>query len=134
MLAKNAPLLPVMPILESGEWRGRPFFVLPFLQGMSLDRVLVEERALLPSSAIMVLRSTLEYLELLHGAGFVHGDLSPDNVFLETEAPIPDDGSLPEDITVRLVDFNSARRIDGPENRPGPAPRIPNQGGVNFGT
>jgi hypothetical protein len=64
------------------------------------------------------MRSALGYLDLLHDAGIAHGDISPDNIFLETEAKVPEDGILPHEVTIRLVDFNSARRIEGPENRP----------------
>jgi serine/threonine-protein kinase len=65
-----------------------------------------------------VIEGCLQFLRPLHGAGVVHGDVSPDNIFIETNAGIPVNGHLPEALSIRLVDFNSAWRFEGHEARP----------------
>ena len=47
------------------------------------------------SSIFRIFEDCLEFLSLLHEAGIVHGDVSPDNIFIKTEEPISVDGSLP---------------------------------------
>lgn len=117
MLARQLPRLPLVPVLETGQWQGRPYFVQPFLSGWSLDKVLRKHPIFNGMSTLRVIEGCLEFLEQLNAAGVVHGDISPDNIFIETDAPAPEEGCMPERFTIRLIDFNSARRIAQPDSR-----------------
>jgi serine/threonine protein kinase len=117
-LVREAPEAPVLPVLETGTWRQRPFFTQQLLAGWPLEAALREHPILNSASAVKVIEGCLQFLELLHGAGVVHGDVSPDNIFIETNAGIPADGRLPETLSIRLVDFNSACRFEVPQALP----------------
>jgi serine/threonine protein kinase len=117
-LVREAPETSVLPVLETGTWQQRPFFTQQLLAGWPLEAALQEHPILNSASAVMVVEGCLQFLELLHGAGVVHGDISPDNIFIETNAGIPENGRLPETLSIRLVDFNSAWRFEAHQARP----------------
>src|SRR6516225_6046048 len=78
---------------------GEPYFlVMELLPGESLRRRLRRDYRLDPAAALWVGRQTAEALAALHRAGFVHGDVKPDNLRLV------DDG------TVVLIDLGFAHR------------------------
>jgi serine/threonine protein kinase len=52
------------------------------LAGESLRQRLRREYSLGPATALWIIRQTAEALEALHRAGFLHGDVKPDNVHL----------------------------------------------------
>jgi serine/threonine protein kinase len=74
------------------------FLVLELLPGESLRRRLQRDYRLDVASALWMVRQTAEALAGLHQAGFVHGDVKPDNIRLV------DDG------TVKLIDLGFAHR------------------------
>ncbi len=74
------------------------FLVMDLLPGESLRRRLRREFRLPVSEALWILRQTAEALAALHAAGFLHGDIKPDNVRLI------DDG------TAMLIDLGFAHR------------------------
>jgi len=91
-LVREAPEASVLPVLETGTWRQRPFFTQPLLAGWTLEAALRGHPILNSASALRVIEGCLQFLGPLHGAGVVHGDVSPDNIFIETDAGIPADG------------------------------------------
>ena len=74
------------------------FLVMGLLSGESLRRRLRRDYRLPARDAIWVARQTAEALAALHAAGFLHGDVKPDNVRLT------DDG------TAVLIDLGFAHR------------------------
>jgi serine/threonine protein kinase len=74
------------------------FLVMDLLPGESLRRRLRRDFRLPISEAVWIIRQTTEALAALHSAGFLHGDLKPDNVRLI------DDG------TAVLIDLGFAHR------------------------
>ncbi len=87
------------------------FLVMELLKGESLRQRLRREYRLDVATAVWVARQTAEALAALHRAGFVHGDVKPDNV--------------------RLVDDGTAVLIDlGFAHRPGENAALLHQGYV----
>ncbi|HEU4382687.1 MAG TPA: protein kinase [Anaeromyxobacteraceae bacterium] len=77
---------------------GSPWLAMELLEGPSLaDRMAAG--AMSPSEAAALGSPLLEALAALHAAGFAHGDLKPENVFLEGEPP-----------RARLIDLGLAAR------------------------
>lgn len=74
------------------------FLVMELLPGESLRRRLRRDFRLPASEAVWILRQIAEALAALHAAGFLHGDIKPDNVRLI------DDG------TAMLIDLGFAHR------------------------
>jgi eukaryotic-like serine/threonine-protein kinase len=72
----------IVPVLQSGETDGVPFYTMPFVEGESL-RARLDQRGAMPfADALPILRDVLRALEYAHGAGVVHRDIKPDNVLL----------------------------------------------------
>jgi serine/threonine protein kinase len=74
------------------------FLVMDFLPGESLRKRLRDQYRLRPRDALWIARQVAEGLAGLHAAGFLHGDVKPDNVRLT------DDG------TAVLIDLGFAHR------------------------
>jgi serine/threonine protein kinase len=85
---------------ESGE----PFFVMEYLVGRDLHKVLRAEGPLPVSSAVDYLLQACEGLAEAHAAGIVHRDLKPANLFVTTR---PDGRPL-----VKILDFGISKLRD----------------------
>jgi serine/threonine protein kinase len=86
---------------------GRVFFVMEFLDGQSLGRVLRQTAQLGPARAIGILRQVAKALGAAHEKGIVHLDVKPDNVMLLPRGKRQD--------AVKVVDFGIAGLVHGQE-------------------
>ncbi|MCI0569371.1 MAG: protein kinase [Myxococcaceae bacterium] len=79
----------LLPVLDVGEEQGRPFFTAPFLEGVSLRRILETRRArgqrFTLEDAEPLLAQLVSALDAAHGIA-PHGDLKPDNIFVLPDA------------------------------------------------
>ena len=82
----------------------RAFFVMEFLEGQSLRDVIREEVKLSQTRAIGIAIQILSALEAAHGAGLVHRDIKPGNVFVVKLAE--------ETELAKLLDFGVARVVE----------------------
>ncbi len=89
----------IVAIHAVGEWKGRPYVALEYLEGQSLRERLGEG---LPGvrEAVRIALAVAEALSEAHRRGVLHRDLKPGNVM------------IPRDGRVRVVDFGEARPID----------------------
>jgi serine/threonine protein kinase len=85
-------------VLEAHVTRPPHYLVMELLPGESLRRRLKREQRIDLGSSLWIVRQTAEALVALHHAGFVHGDVKPDNIRLV------DDG------TATLIDLGFAHR------------------------
>jgi eukaryotic-like serine/threonine-protein kinase len=72
----------ILPLYDSGEADGRLFYVMPFVDGLSLRQKLEKERELPITDAVRILRDVADALSEAHKHGVVHRDLKPENVML----------------------------------------------------
>ena len=82
-------------IFDVGEWRDRPFIVMEYLEGGSLeDRLRAGKTS--PGQSLRWLEETAEALDAAHRNGVVHRDVKPGNLLLDNEG------------AVRVADFGIA--------------------------
>jgi serine/threonine-protein kinase len=73
----------VVTIYEVGEAAGRPFVVMEFLRGGSLEDVLRDEPVQSSATALRWLEEAARALDRAHEQGLVHGDLKPANLLFD---------------------------------------------------
>ena len=78
---------------------GTAYMVMEYETGEPLSRWLVGRLPLDAASLLRIVRPLLDGLEAVHGAGFLHRDVKPGNIYMRADgSPV-------------LLDFGSARRI-----------------------
>ena len=73
------------------------YIVMEYLEGETLSSYLKHTGPLTYEQAMDVMIPVLQTLSLVHNAGIIHRDISPDNIFITSDG------------TVKLLDFGSAR-------------------------
>ncbi|MES2125310.1 MAG: serine/threonine-protein kinase [Gemmatimonadota bacterium] len=71
----------IVPVLSSGEVDGRPYFVMPFIDGESL-RTRLARGPLSVREAVGILKDVARALSYAHGHDVVHRDIKPDNILI----------------------------------------------------
>ncbi len=79
------------------ENKSRPYIVMEFLEGETLNDLIHREKILPEAEAVKIAVKICDALSYLHGQGITHRDLKPHNIM------------LCRDGTVRLMDFGIAR-------------------------
>ncbi|MFN8582259.1 MAG: serine/threonine-protein kinase [Gemmatimonadaceae bacterium] len=96
----------ILPLLDSGEANGVPYYVMPFVEGESLGSRLSREGPLPIDDAVRLVREVADGLAYAHAQGFIHRDIKPDNILLsQGHAVIADFG------VARAVDVTGAERL-----------------------
>jgi eukaryotic-like serine/threonine-protein kinase len=90
----------ILPLFDSGEVDGRPYFVMPLVRGGTLRDRLASGPPLGATEACRIVAQIAEGLEYAHRRGVVHRDVKPANVLLD------DDGHA------LISDFGIARLND----------------------
>lgn len=94
----------IVPVTDFGVDDGRPFLVMDFLDGESLDAILTREAPLPAERVAFFAIQVLAALEAMHERNIVHRDLKPDNIFVSASSGVPD--------IARLLDFGIARVVE----------------------
>lgn len=89
----------ILPLLDSGEANGLPYYVMPFVSGASLAQRLEREGPLPIGEAVRYVAEIAEGLTYAHGKGLIHRDLKPANILLSQGHAL-------------LADFGIARVLD----------------------
>lgn len=88
----------LVPILDSGEVEGLPYFVMPYVTGGSLRGEIDRHGALEIGRALEICRQVADAVAYAHAQGVIHRDLKPDNI-------------LHGERGVVVVDFGFARAL-----------------------
>ncbi|MEX2110215.1 MAG: serine/threonine-protein kinase [Gemmatimonadaceae bacterium] len=72
----------IVPVLKAGDLDGLPYFVMPYVDGESLDIRLRRDRTLSVREALGILKDVARALAFAHERGVVHRDIKPGNVLL----------------------------------------------------
>ncbi len=89
----------ILPVLDSGQADGIPYYVTPYVEGDSLAHRLKHEGQLPLADALDIASQIADALEVAHAEGFVHRDIKPGNILLADGRAI-------------LADFGIARAVD----------------------
>ena len=88
----------ILPLFDSGDAAGQPFYVMPWIRGGSL-RARLETRSRLGIQEVITLaRSMAGALDHAHREGVLHCDVKPENVLLFEDHPF-------------VMDFGIARKL-----------------------
>jgi serine/threonine-protein kinase len=83
----------ILPVLDSGEYEGRLYFVLPHMEGGTLKMRLEREKQLPLNDAVAITRCVAAALAHAHEKGLVHRDVKPANIlFTSGQACLGDFG------------------------------------------
>ena len=91
----------VMAIHSVSEWRGVPYFVMPYSRGVSLQKRLNETGPLELREILRIGLQAAKGLAAAHAQGLVHRDVKPANIFLDEGVE-----------RVQIMDFGLARAAD----------------------
>jgi len=72
----------IVPVHDSGEAHGLPYYVMPLIEGESLRARLVREGRLSVSDALGIATAVARALDYAHRQGYVHRDIKPENILL----------------------------------------------------
>lgn len=84
----------LLPVLDSGTVDGRPFLVMPLVEGIDLARRLAVGDLPVPAT-LRILGEVAAGLDAAHAAGVLHLDVKPANVLLGRLRRTPDGGQEP---------------------------------------
>lgn len=90
-------------------FRGAPFYVMEYLEGITLTKRLEIEEKFSIKQAIPIIRQICAGLREAHQMGIAHRDLKPDNIYLITHATL---GEI-----VKILDFGIAKIIRDETNQ-----------------
>lgn len=100
----------IVKLYERGEWHGKPFLAMEYVEGESLHTYL-KHSPLTIKRTLEVLLEIAYALCHLHANGIVHRDLKPENIILSSRGG------------VKLIDFGVARMLATPAER-APSPLV----------
>ena len=101
----------ILPLYDSGVLSdGRVFAVMPVARGRPL-RAMIDEGPLAVADAVRIAREVGEALEYLHESGYVHRDVKPENILVESGHAVLTDFGL----AAPLGEVGDSRRNRSPD-------------------
>jgi tRNA A-37 threonylcarbamoyl transferase component Bud32/tetratricopeptide (TPR) repeat protein len=102
-----APLMHpnILAIHDSGEAAGHLYYVMPYVDGLTLRQRLDRERQLPIDEAVAIVKQVAAALDFAHARGVVHRDIKPENILLLGEH-------------VLVADFGLAKAISRAASQP----------------
>ena len=88
----------IVMVHDSGQANGLYYFVMEYVDGLNLRRMLAEGK-LSPAEALAIVPQICEALQYAHDEGIVHRDIKPENILLDKRG------------RVKIADFGLARLV-----------------------
>lgn len=124
---RKAGVTVIPPVIAADLEGPRPWFVMPWYVGGSLETLAIEKRAFInaPESALLILQKIAEAFDAVHRAGVAHRDGKPANVLMDADGVVLSDFGLclqVDDDAERITALREAvgsRLYVAPENERG---------------
>jgi len=81
----------ILPLFDSGEADGNLFYVMPFVEGVTLQQRIDGEKQLPVDEAVAIVAEIADGLDHAHRQGIVHRDIKPANILLRDGRPVVTD-------------------------------------------
>ena len=72
----------ILHVYDTGTWEGRPYYVMEYVRGQTLEGRLSAEGVLAIDDALGIASNVADALAFAHGSGVVHRDVKPANILL----------------------------------------------------
>jgi serine/threonine protein kinase len=96
----------VVRTFQVGEAHGLHYLVMEYLEGETLEEVLLRRSKLPPPEAVRLIYQALQGLQHIHGLGLIHRDLKPANLMLVGSA-----ANATQSATVKVLDIGLGRSL-----------------------
>ena len=93
----------IVEVTDLGTHEGRPFIVMEYLQGETIEDRIARVKRLDPEDCVAIVRQVASALGAAHQVGMVHRDLKPANIMLCDHPDYPD--------FVKVLDFGIAKLL-----------------------
>lgn len=98
----------ILPVFDSGEVDGLPYYVMPFVDGPTIEQKIKRDGAMPLHDALEIACEVADALDHAHTQGFVHRDIKPSNILLaHGHAVVADFG------VARTVEVASEQNLTG---------------------
>jgi predicted Ser/Thr protein kinase len=103
----------ICTVYDFGVFNGKPYLVMHYIDGHSLDAESQDKRPLHPFEAVTIVRTLARALHFAHKRGVIHRDLKPSNIMVEEKTK-----------KVVITDFGLAKIRDAIDVRETPDDRL----------
>ncbi len=98
----------ILPLHDSGEADGLPYYVMPYVEGESLRGRLTREPQLPMEDALSITREVADALNYAHQRDVVHRDIKPENILFQTGHAVVSDFGI-----ARAISMADKGRVTG---------------------
>ena len=94
----------LLPLTESGDVDGLPYYVMPYVEGESLRQRIVREKQLSVAEVLRITCEIADGLSYAHAHGYIHRDIKPENILMHADRAILADFGLARAVTASASD------------------------------
>ncbi len=99
----------IVPLLDSGNAGGKPFYVMPFVSGGTL-RVCIDGGPLDTNQVLKIAGEVSDALAYAHAQGILHRDVKPENIMMSGRSAVVTDFGIAR--ALRAIDEPDAHSLD----------------------